>query len=119
MQPFHTIDVYEMCGEVVLSQGVILSAHCAPVTYILRGKPGKKPRVPRGRKSGEGENRRHHPGSSLHHVYDSLSLPPSLPPLQSHISLITLPDEEQSSCSKICETKIFICCKNTVKSRHY
>ena len=29
MQPFHTIDVYEMCGEVVLSQGVILSAHCA------------------------------------------------------------------------------------------
>ena len=31
MQPFHTIDVYEMCGEVVLSQGVILSAHCAMV----------------------------------------------------------------------------------------
>ena len=24
MQPFHTINVSEMCGEVVLSQGVIL-----------------------------------------------------------------------------------------------
>ena len=32
MQPFHTIDVYEMCGEVVLSQGVILSAHCDAVS---------------------------------------------------------------------------------------
>ena len=35
MQPFHTIDVYEMCGEVVLSQGVILSAHCA-LTQSMR-----------------------------------------------------------------------------------
>ena len=29
MQPFHKIDVSEMCGEVVLSQGVILTALCA------------------------------------------------------------------------------------------
>ena len=29
MQHFHTIDVSEMCGEVVMSQGVILSALCA------------------------------------------------------------------------------------------
>ena len=29
MQPFHTIDVSEMCREVVLSQGVILTALCA------------------------------------------------------------------------------------------
>ena len=35
MQPFHTIDVYEMCGEVVLSQGVILSAYCVMVVEIL------------------------------------------------------------------------------------
>ena len=37
MQPFHTIDVYEMCGEVVLSQGVILSAHCALGFWFPKG----------------------------------------------------------------------------------
>ena len=31
MQPFHTIDVSEMRGEVVLSQGVILTALCAMI----------------------------------------------------------------------------------------
>ena len=35
MQSFHTIDVSEMCGEVVLSQGVILTAQCAPVAVLM------------------------------------------------------------------------------------
>ena len=31
MQPFHTINVSEMCGEVVLSQGVILLDQSATI----------------------------------------------------------------------------------------
>ena len=42
MQPFHTINVSEMCGEVVLSQGVILldqSAAPRPLETFPRLKP--------------------------------------------------------------------------------
>ena len=39
MQRFHTIDVCEMCGKVVSSQGVILSALCAAL-YAAAGKEG-------------------------------------------------------------------------------
>ena len=37
MQPFHTINVSEMCGEVVLSQGVILLDQSAPPVRVSRG----------------------------------------------------------------------------------
>ena len=45
MQPFHTINVSEMCGEVVLSQGVILLDQSAWVPSWLWA-PGKSSGCP-------------------------------------------------------------------------